>query len=296
VVTVIDAPPQAERDDAQLLFQEAKQRRRRRWLLSGIVSLVVLAAVGLTIAVTSSRGGGGSLKPAPVPAVVAGVDHPSVSLSFRPVLCYAPPFAPAAGQGASTGPLPACSPATALTASNLAVTPQAGNVNGYRSNTNVAADPQYATYPSTPLAEATPGNTVLLPGTPAEGSDRYVLGPAGLTNDAIKSANAQLNDGQWSINLDLTDNGSVQWDAMASQQFHQIIGVDVNGRVISAPIMQPTQSSFSSFNGRVQISGSFTQAQAKKLASEPQVLGSAATPPSTPRTRSIARAWGGGDS
>ncbi len=38
--------------------------------------------------------------------------------------------------------------------------------------------------------------------------------------------------------------------------------------MISAPITQPTQASFTSFNGQVQISGSFTEDQAKTLATE----------------------------
>ena len=38
--------------------------------------------------------------------------------------------------------------------------------------------------------------------------------------------------------------------------------------MISAPITQPTQSSFTSFGGQVQISGSFTEDQAKALATE----------------------------
>ena len=267
-MTVIDAPPQSASDEAQLLFREAKQRRRRRWLLSGIVSLVVLAAFGLAIASTAGRGGGGSPKPAPIPAALSGAGHPSASLSFRPVLCYAPPFALSPGQTASTGTLPDCSASSALTASNLAVTPNSNNVNGYTSNTNAQADPQFANYPSTSSADVTTGGPVLLPGAPGEGSSRYVLGPAGLTNASIKSASAHLDNGTWTINLALTSAGSVQWDAMAMAQFHQIVGIDVNGQVISAPIIQPTQSTFSSFNGQVQISGAFTGAQAKKLASE----------------------------
>jgi preprotein translocase subunit SecD len=38
--------------------------------------------------------------------------------------------------------------------------------------------------------------------------------------------------------------------------------------VISAPITQPSQATFTSFNGQVQISGSFTQSQAQTLATE----------------------------
>jgi preprotein translocase subunit SecD len=60
----------------------------------------------------------------------------------------------------------------------------------------------------------------------------------------------------------------VAWDALTRQQFHQIIGVVVNGQVMSAPITQPAQSAWSSFNGQVQISGSFTEKQAKAIAAE----------------------------
>jgi preprotein translocase subunit SecD len=79
---------------------------------------------------------------------------------------------------------------------------------------------------------------------------------------------AQHIAGQWTIDLVLTDTGSAQLDNLAQQQFHQIIGVDLNGQVISDPITQPTQSSFAPFNGQVQISGGFTKAQAEAIAAE----------------------------
>jgi preprotein translocase subunit SecD len=66
----------------------------------------------------------------------------------------------------------------------------------------------------------------------------------------------------------LTGPGSTQWDALAKQQFHAIIAIDLDGQVISAPITQPTESTPTSFNGQVQISGSFTEDQAKLLATD----------------------------
>ncbi len=95
-----------------------------------------------------------------------------------------------------------------------------------------------------------------------------MLGPAGLTGTAVHSANAQLNNGQWAVNLNLTDTGSKQWDTLAQQQFHQIIAIDLDGQVISAPITQPSQQSFTPFNGQVQISGNFSEDQAKTLATD----------------------------
>jgi preprotein translocase subunit SecD len=192
----------------------------------------------------------------------------TAQLLFRPALCYAPPFSVAKGKKASTGPLPTCSASTELTAANLQVTPDSSNVNGYTSNTNIQDDPAFATYRSTPSLTDNKGDTVLLPGTAANGAGRYVLAPAAMTGTAVKSASAQLNNGQWTVNLVLTGVGSTQWDNLAKQQFHAIIAIDLDGQVISAPITQPTQSSFTSFNGQVQISGSFTEDQAKLLATD----------------------------
>jgi preprotein translocase subunit SecD len=192
----------------------------------------------------------------------------TAQLFFRPALCYAPPFAVAKGKAATPGALPACSAATELTAANLAVTPDSSNVNGYTSNTNISEDETFATYKSTSALNDNKNDTVLLPGTAAEGSGRYLLGPAGMTGTAVHSASAQLNNGQWAVNLVLTSAGSTEWDTMAKTLFHQIIGIDLDGQVISAPITQPTQSAFTPFNGQVQISGSFTENQAKSLATE----------------------------
>jgi preprotein translocase subunit SecD len=192
----------------------------------------------------------------------------TAELLFRPALCYAPPLTVAKGKKPSTGPLPTCTAATQLTATNLQVTPNSNNVNGYTQNTNIAEDPSFETYRSTPPTNDSKNATVLLPGTAAEGTGRYVLGPAQMTGTAVKSASAQLNNGQWAVNLVLTGAGSTTWDTLAKAQFHAIIGIDLDGQVISAPITQPTQAAFTPFNGQVQISGSFTEDQAKTLATE----------------------------
>ncbi len=193
----------------------------------------------------------------------------TAQLLFRPALCYAPAFTVAKGKPPSTGPLPTCSSTTQLTAANLQVTPDSSNTNGYTSNTNIAEDPAFATFKSTSPLSDSKTDTVILPGTAQNGCfPRCVLGPAQMTGTAVKSASAQLNNGQWAVNLVLTGPGSTQWDTLAKQQFHAIIAIDLDGQVISAPITQPTQESFTPFNGQVQISGGFTEDQAKTLATE----------------------------
>ena len=54
---------------------------------------------------------------------------------------------------------------------------------------------------------------------------------------------------------------------MAEENFHQLLGIELDGVVYSAPIIQPTQSTFTSFQGQGEISGgNLTQADAQNLA------------------------------
>jgi preprotein translocase subunit SecD len=70
------------------------------------------------------------------------------------------------------------------------------------------------------------------------------------------------------VDINLTGPGSAAWDNLAKQQFHSIIAIDLDGQVIDAPITQPTQGSFTSFGGTVEISGGFTETSAKNLATD----------------------------
>jgi preprotein translocase subunit SecD len=150
----------------------------------------------------------------------------------------------------------------ALTAANLHVAP-----NGYTGAISPSdTDSQFAAYSSTSPKYDKPSETVLLPGTSSSSHTRYVLGPAGLTGSAIRSASAQRVAGQWVVNVDLNGNGAAQWDNLSRQQFHAFIGIDLDGKVVSAAIIQPTQASFSSFRGQMQIAGGLNRHQAEALA------------------------------
>jgi preprotein translocase subunit SecD len=194
---------------------------------------------------------------------------------FRPVLCFAYPEGVPKGSKATTlprgiGTIPACTASSELTQANLAVTPN-NSPQGYSSN-NVPPDSQYIAYPSTSVEK--PGyatSTVLLPGLAASGSSnggaRYVLGPAQMTGHSIASATAtQDQTGAWVVDYSLTGPGSSLWDKVAQENFHQLLGIELDGVVYSAPIIQPTQSSFTSFDGKGEISGSLTQSDAQNLA------------------------------
>jgi hypothetical protein len=266
-MTVIDAPKIATGgEDAELLFREARQRRRGRWLAAGIAAIVLLAILGVTIGLVAGSSRGSQVTPAATPVSFAASRLSPAQFSVRPVLCYAPPLALATGHSASSGPLPTCTASTALTAANLQVTPDSRNSNGYLDDGNIPEDPEFATYPDTSAQSERATATVLLPGRLGEGSGRYVLGPAQLVGSAVKSAGASDNNGQWMVTVDLTAAGTVDWDTLARQQFHAIVGIVYDSHVLSAPIIQPTQTSFTSFNGQLVLSGSFTERQAKAIA------------------------------
>jgi hypothetical protein len=265
-MTIVDSPRQTpEVDMAQLLFEEARQRRRRRWLISGITILFILVALGITLIVMAGREGRGSVQPvAPAPRGQP-VASSNANFSVRPVLCYTPPFAPTSGSGASTGPLPPCAPSSALTAGNLNIT--ASGYNGYTFTTSPNdTDPKFAAYSSTSPKHDKANDTVLLPGSSSSSQTRYVLGPAGLTGSAIRSASVQRVNGQLVVNIDLNGHGATQLDNLSRAQFHAFIGIDLDGKVISAAIIQPTQGSFSSFGGQMQISDGLNRHQAEALA------------------------------
>ncbi len=196
---------------------------------------------------------------------------------FRPVECFAYPegvpknapknYVPPRG----VGTVPSCSSSYQLTASNLGVTPN-NSVQGYSSN-NVPPDPQYEANPSTSVEKPNYENsTVLLPGLSttgsANGGQRYVLGPSEMTGHSIGSAQATQNQtGAWVVNYSLAGQANSQlWDKVAQENFHQLLGIELDGVVYSAPIIQPTQTGFTSFNGQGEISGNLTQSDAQNLA------------------------------
>ncbi|MGH9090990.1 MAG: protein translocase subunit SecD [Acidimicrobiales bacterium] len=219
---------------------------------------------------------------------------------FRPGLCYAPAYSASAASKASssttapgsatstpsgttpttatttadvTHTLPSgCTPSRSLTTSNLKGSPGSGNGVGYTPSTTTT--PSLAAYRSTCGSSAPNGRcvdnpkaTVLLPGLKGTTNGRYLLGPAELTGKAVKKATAaQTQLGQWVVDVTLTSSGNTGWNAMAKKYFHEIIGIELDGVVQSAPITLPSAASFTTFTGKVQISGSFSATQAKTLA------------------------------
>jgi hypothetical protein len=227
-------------------------------LLAAVAAAVVLVVALLTAGALHQS----SRQPTPV--------HRSGwnAFSIRPLLCFAPPFRASTVTVPDGTALPPCSSASALTAANLGIEPDGSDPAGYTSNLPpTPADDSFATVPSTAGSHVMPTETVLLPGAPGTGATRYVLGPAGVTGVDVASATVHRLNGQWTVELTLTPTGSTAWDTLAEQQFHALVGIVLHGRVLSAPVIQPTQSAFTSFDGQLELSGAFTHSQATAAAS-----------------------------
>ena len=92
---------------------------------------------------------------------------------------------------------------------------------------------------------------------------RYRLGPAMATGDIIGDATAQLdqNSSSWLVSFKTTNKGSKILDQIAVANYQKRVAIVLDGVVKSAPTFN-TQS----FRGSGQITGTFTEKDAKDLA------------------------------
>jgi len=111
---------------------------------------------------------------------------------------------------------------------------------------------------------------VVLPGQ--EGEFVYLVGPTGATGKVFNNnAKAEISNGAWVVVASLRDGaeGADQWNALATACFNATevcptkqLAIVLDGQVISAPTVQEPVFS----GGNVQITGSFTEKEAKQLA------------------------------
>ncbi len=250
---------------------DLRARSGRRALQAPDLTLVVAVAAAVILVVALVTAGLVHRSAKPPEHVTRGGQH---SFSIRPVLCYAAPYDPSSaastvpGGAAAPGAPLVCPPADALTAANIADSPDPNGGAGYTSDLNsIGVDGALAGTRSTPANRDSAGATVILDGSPGSGQARYVLGPAGITGADVATATVGHEAGLVTVTLHLTPAGSVRWDTLAHRQFHALVGVVIDGRVLSTPLLQPTLSSFVSFHGSVQLASPFTESQAEALAS-----------------------------
>jgi preprotein translocase subunit SecD len=198
-------------------------------------------------------------------------------LLFRPVECGAPAYVKPGPKEKQYGPLniPECAAASQLSLQNptYQVTPDANAANGYIASTP-NPDPKFSAYPSiTPTMDYGANNSkfVIEPGLNSSSGPfaRYVLFPAIMEGTQVANATATQNQlGQWVVDCNLSSKGSAEWDAATKKYFHEYMAIELDGQVVSAPIIQPTQANWTSFQGSVEISGGLSQSQANLLAAD----------------------------
>ena len=122
-----------------------------------------------------------------------------------------------------------------------------------------------STIKTTPASQDVASNAVVLPEKDKAGHvvARYALGPAELTGRALSGASAVVDSttGQWQVSFTLTGKGTKQFGDLTTKYLNQRLAIDLDAVVKSAPTIQSAITS-----GRGQITGSFTQGEAKDLA------------------------------
>jgi preprotein translocase subunit SecD len=110
-----------------------------------------------------------------------------------------------------------------------------------------------------------PGAVVIANGIAEDGvSKRYILAESLANGEIVKEAVAEVSQGtgQWLVRLNMTDSGTAKFDQIAALTKDKQLAIVLDGVVQSAPFIRTDR-----FNGTAEISGSFTETQAKDLAS-----------------------------
>lgn len=199
---------------------------------------------------------------------------------FRPVLCVVPAYDKFVTTHQPDLSASSCGQSS-LNAASMDVTPSGQSPTGF-----TYQSPQPAIIlegeRTTTAAHDSASKVVLLSGlpgssmfsaTPASKGVRYVLGPAVMSSRSIASATATRTAGAWVVDWTTTAAGSALWNRVARDSFHRLLALDVGGVVVSAPIIEPTQSTYVSFKGRGQVSGNWSQVEAMRIASAMQAGG-----------------------
>ena len=222
----------------------------------------------------------------------------TAELRFRPVLEAVPlsetetPTTTVTAPGATTAPAPGATTTApgATTAPGPSTTAAPATLRATGSDLAAAQAPTTTAAPATTVpTTAAPGATPPPVPAPATGAipttsreddkadqivvlplkegdkitARYRLGPSELSGKAVKSARAQFDQtgSAWQVDFTLTGSGAKEFDALAARNVGKQVAIVLDGVVKSAPTIQQAE-----FNGRGQISGSFSEKEAKDLA------------------------------
>ncbi|HUQ39877.1 MAG TPA: protein translocase subunit SecD [Acidimicrobiales bacterium] len=179
----------------------------------------------------------------------------TAELRFRPVLNVLP----ASDNPATTT---TAAPTTTTTAPSTTTTTSKVPTPVPTTTTTTTAPPGGTA--TTPREQDQPEKTVILPETKAGNVvRRYQLGPAELTGRVLKTARAQFdaNNGAWAVNFELNGEGAKKFDELAAKYVGRQVAIVLDSEVKSAPTINTAN-----FQGSGQITGDFTEKEAKELA------------------------------
>lgn len=189
----------------------------------------------------------------------------TAELRFRPVLGTLPP------EGAE----PATTTTTAST-STTATTAAPGEGSSTTATTATTTPPTTTTTAATTTTTAIPTTSrqddvadqeVILPDK--DGTQRYALGPTTVLGKGVQTARARFDGVAWTVSLEMTGEGIDGFNEVSTQCFNKqptcptgLLAITLDAIVQSAPAIQtPTFE-----RDRIQISGDFTEGEAKDLA------------------------------
>lgn len=187
----------------------------------------------------------------------------SGEILLRPVLQVGTAATTTTGPGGATTTTPGSTSST--------VAPSSGpGKSRLRADSTTTIPETSTTRPVTTTTVDNRNTEALLPGE--KDGLLYLVGPAGASGEIFKNdATAEIDNGSYIVVVGLRDGavGADKWNALATKCYNadstcptKQLAIVLDGKVISAPVVQtPTFD-----NGRVQISGSFTQKEASKLA------------------------------
>ena len=128
---------------------------------------------------------------------------------------------------------------------------------------------QIAALPEVPTTDSSPDTCVVLPFKSRDVKGRLYLGPVRLTTADLDSATSSFQSGTgYVIDMKLTKVGLAKFNRLAADlhaksEPQNEVAIVVNGQVYSSPAFQSD-----SFAGPIQVSGSFSSAEASALAKE----------------------------
>jgi preprotein translocase subunit SecD len=130
--------------------------------------------------------------------------------------------------------------------------------------------PTTAPLTPTPREEDQADAEVVLPGETDQGQPALLrLGPAGALGRDVAGAQATFQTSRWAVDLEFTGEGIGQFNQLAAACFSaqppcqaRKVAIVLDSRVVSSPTVQAPEFSA----GDVQITGSFTEEEAKNLA------------------------------